>query len=549
MNPSSEELERRKKELKEKKELKKLEIFMYDRQNTLRESTRRISYQESYRYNSEEHEKDKGIKLKCKRGRKPAKGAKAEKINKSEVKDEVSRRNYLKNGRGNTSVKSESLSCKKNSPSLTDSETETKNNKIAIDLRKYISNGNDDSKDSGKLHNNYQDHIDTDEEFEETVLDLKTPVEENFPCEVANYKRQRNSLDPNAELARQTFINCDLRFFNFDLLTQRIGYFDVIMLDPPWRIKGAQRNDSSFMFSNSKFNLEYNTLANNEILSLPVENLSKKGFCFLWVLNSLMNVGYECLNKWGYDIVDQITWVKMRNEKLYISQGYYFLHSSETCLVGYKCPPNEIVEYKSKIASNIMFANVKGKSQKPDEIYEMIEKMMPGSKKIELFARNNNLREGWFSLGNQLGETFNEWRNVLTCDNCKMNIDIGTKRYKSKLKANYDLCQKCYKNIFQLGFNVGQVINDEHNAGNFFELKNNVNEDVLHHYYACNDCHAEPIWGNRFHCATCDNFDLCEACYDKEMERVNLNTDDVNNYKEKPHIFSHEFKCFEVKVL
>jgi N6-adenosine-specific RNA methylase IME4 len=49
------------------------------------------------------------------------------------------------------------------------------------------------------------------------------------------------------------------------------------MIDPPWRIKGGQRNDSSFMFSNSKFNLEYNTLSNNEIVSLPVEKLSKKG--------------------------------------------------------------------------------------------------------------------------------------------------------------------------------------------------------------------------------------------------------------------------------
>ena len=33
---------------------------------------------------------------------------------------------------------------------------------------------------------------------------------------------------------------------------------------------------------------------------------------------------------------------------------------------------------------------------------------MPGAKKIELFARNNNLRSGWFSLGNQLGEVFDK---------------------------------------------------------------------------------------------------------------------------------------------
>jgi mRNA (2'-O-methyladenosine-N6-)-methyltransferase len=33
-------------------------------------------------------------------------------------------------------------------------------------------------------------------------------------------------------------------------------------------------------------------------------------------------------------------------------------------------------------------------------MYEIIELMMPGAKKIEIFARNNNLRHGWFAVGN-----------------------------------------------------------------------------------------------------------------------------------------------------
>lgn len=33
-------------------------------------------------------------------------------------------------------------------------------------------------------------------------------------------------------------------------------------MDPPWRIKGGQQNDSQFMFSNCKFTLEYNTMSN-----------------------------------------------------------------------------------------------------------------------------------------------------------------------------------------------------------------------------------------------------------------------------------------------
>jgi N6-adenosine-specific RNA methylase IME4 len=45
-------------------------------------------------------------------------------------------------------------------------------------------------------------------------------------------------------------------------------------------------------------------MSNQEIMNLPVEDLSRAGFCFLWVLNSQVDVGYEILNKWGYQVVD-----------------------------------------------------------------------------------------------------------------------------------------------------------------------------------------------------------------------------------------------------
>jgi 16S rRNA G966 N2-methylase RsmD len=48
-----------------------------------------------------------------------------------------------------------------------------------------------------------------------------------------------------------TYINCDVRYFNFSSL----GDFDVVLIDPPWRVMGGQRHgDSANMFSNSKFN-------------------------------------------------------------------------------------------------------------------------------------------------------------------------------------------------------------------------------------------------------------------------------------------------------
>jgi N6-adenosine-specific RNA methylase IME4 len=50
--------------------------------------------------------------------------------------------------------------------------------------------------------------------------------------------------------------------------------------------------------------------------------------------------------------------------------------------------------------NNTMFAEVRKKSQKPEDLYAIIEMMFPGKRLIEVFARNHNLRFGVFSVGN-----------------------------------------------------------------------------------------------------------------------------------------------------
>ena len=90
------------------------------------------------------------------------------------------------------------------------------------------------------------------------------------------------------------------------------------------------------MFSNSSFRLDYFTMSNQEIMNLKIETLSDEGFCFLWVVNSLVDVGYKCLQKWGYTVVDHLVWAKTHNGRSYTGVGYYFNHSTEFCLVGHK---------------------------------------------------------------------------------------------------------------------------------------------------------------------------------------------------------------------
>ena len=72
-----------------------------------------------------------------------------------------------------------------------------------------------------------------------------------------------------------------MRNLNFNLL----GKYDAIMLDPPWDIH---------------MTLPYSTLKDTEMLALKVENLSDNGVIFLWVTMRALELGRECLNKWGY---------------------------------------------------------------------------------------------------------------------------------------------------------------------------------------------------------------------------------------------------------
>jgi mRNA (2'-O-methyladenosine-N6-)-methyltransferase len=73
-------------------------------------------------------------------------------------------------------------------------------------------------------------------------------------------------------------------------------------------------------------------------------------------------------------------------------------------------------------------------------MYAIIDIMFKNNPKVEIFARNHNLRFGLFSIGNELGESYDKWLLKLSCDECKEILSIGKKRYKSKKRANYDLC-------------------------------------------------------------------------------------------------------------
>lgn len=50
--------------------------------------------------------------------------------------------------------------------------------------------------------------------------------------------------------------------------------------------------------------------------------------------------------------------------------------------------------------SNVIFSDRRGQSQKPLQIYEIAEALVPNGYYLEIFGRRNNLRNKWVTIGN-----------------------------------------------------------------------------------------------------------------------------------------------------
>ena len=62
-------------------------------------------------------------------------------------------------------------------------------------------------------------------------------------------------------------------------------------------------------------------------------------------------------------------------------------------------------DFEREDGFDVIFAARRGQSQKPTEIYELIEQLVPNGKYLEIFARKNNLRDYWVSVGNEVTGT------------------------------------------------------------------------------------------------------------------------------------------------
>lgn len=135
---------------------------------------------------------------------------------------------------------------------------------------------------------------------------------------------------------------------------------------------------------------------------LRFDLLQEQGFLFIWVINAKYRFALDMFDAYGYTLVEEIAWVKQTvNGKIAKGHGFYLQHAKETCLVGVKGDVRNKGFYFNN-GTDVIFSQRRGQSQKPEEVYEIAERLCPGGHYLEIFGRRNNLHDGWVTLGNEL---------------------------------------------------------------------------------------------------------------------------------------------------
>jgi len=184
--------------------------------------------------------------------------------------------------------------------------------------------------------------------------------------------------------------------------------YEIILADPPWKYnsrmaegKGAKRSSSDDY---------YNTMTIDEIKKLKVKDiLSKDSMLFIWGTWPKIREVFEVIDAWGFTYKTcAFVWVKrnkLYNEKRamlrggiddFMGQGRWSRGNSEFCLLATKGKPKRL----SADVRQIIYSPIRAHSQKPDEQYQLIERLNSCKNKIELFARKEF--EGWDCFGDEI---------------------------------------------------------------------------------------------------------------------------------------------------
>ena len=213
--------------------------------------------------------------------------------------------------------------------------------------------------------------------------------------------------------------------------------FEVIVADPPWSF--GDKLKMSKVKRGAEAN--YDLLTQEDIKNLPVKDIAAESAVLaLWVPSSLLQEGLDVMEEWGFSQKQTHIWVKTKKEPLKaickdlirelkdsdmksltssfkdvfgqfnlngvlaFGMGRLFRQTHEVVLIGVRGKVYDKLADKSQRSVHLFPATKH--SKKPEILQDMLERMFPNTKRLEMFARRS--RTGWTCLGNECPDTLGE---------------------------------------------------------------------------------------------------------------------------------------------
>ena len=218
-----------------------------------------------------------------------------------------------------------------------------------------------------------------------------------------------------------------------NLLTHVNGKkYATILADPPWQFN----NRTGKMAPEHKRLNRYPTMKLEDICNMPVEQITEEtAHLYLWVPNALLPEGLQVLASWGFKYKSNLIWYKIRKDGGPDRRGvgFYFRNVTEVLLFGVK-GKNVRTLQPGRSQENIISAQKREHSRKPDEQYEIITKCSWGPF-LEMFARGP--RAGWDTWGNQSEEYTPTWATYSNHSQAQKEKELAQMQLFQKA-ANYD---------------------------------------------------------------------------------------------------------------
>ena len=177
--------------------------------------------------------------------------------------------------------------------------------------------------------------------------------------------------------------------------------YNIIYGDPPWPFKARSvLTTNTPMMDPAGAQRPYPIMEIKELAALRVGPLADEDCAlFMWTVAMYIPDALEIAKAWGFKYKTvAFVWEKCINGKPKPNPGMYTMQSTEFCFLFTKGAMTK--HFKSRKVKQLIQAEKRGHSVKPDEARERIEELFGKLPRLELFARTKT--PGWDVFGNQV---------------------------------------------------------------------------------------------------------------------------------------------------